>query len=380
MTQPLSKKEVHELMSLLNFDQREFLDAYSKQNKKSKWIEALARSKGIVIKEDMSYEEIETLIDDWVLIDVMDSGYGNRDYRCECGMPLRYQYKVLHKKEQKTYGYGETCFENHTNLSVSVIKDIKNGFHTVDLERDEILVKYRDKNYWNLKPFLYVETIPFEILEQDRLKLPLTNHQKARVLRLKEKYDADSRKEKVISRFSEEQKDLFYSLKLKEQNEIIEKYIRDEIDLTEIPEGFKNTEIERFLSVGLSLLDRQMEEIIEYNWKLKRKFAMTNPSEANRRERNPVPQTSVKYAAVDTKPKRIEEKIDFQKLSDRHLETLKQVRSKEDNLSEGMKRDWDRIQDMVRTAKSGGEIDYSSFKLNLTMICYALQIKLDEFL
>jgi hypothetical protein len=95
MHTPLSKKQVHEWMSLLTVEQQEFIERSVKQSKKSKWLEVLAKNKGISIEQATTIEELESLIDDWVLMEVLDSGYGNKDYRCMCGTPLRSQYIVL---------------------------------------------------------------------------------------------------------------------------------------------------------------------------------------------------------------------------------------------------------------------------------------------
>jgi hypothetical protein len=129
--QILSKKQVHEGLALLNPRQQDYILHNENQSKKSKWLEVLARNKGISITKDTPLEELENLID-WVLLEVKDSGFGNKDYRCICGTPLRYQYIVLNKKNGEQLGLGETCFQNHTNLSAEVVKDIVNEFHKID--------------------------------------------------------------------------------------------------------------------------------------------------------------------------------------------------------------------------------------------------------
>ncbi len=91
----------------------------------------------VTLSEGMTEAEVEEELDSWVLKEVLDGGFGNKPYRCECGTPLRYQYIVLHTKEKKIYKLGETCLENYTNLSPEIINDIKKGFHNIDLERDE---------------------------------------------------------------------------------------------------------------------------------------------------------------------------------------------------------------------------------------------------
>lgn len=358
-------------MSLLNREQREFIEKYGKQGKKSKWIEAIARRKGIIVTEETPYEEIEPLVDDWVLVDVLDSGFGNRHYRCECGRSLRFQYRVLHKKEQKEYGYGVSCFEQHTNLSPDIVKDILKGFHTIDLERDEVLIKFSQGEHWNIKPYLHIENIPNEIVEQDRLGLPLTDKQKEKVLRLIEAYKEEQLFKKAYGLMDEKQKELFHSIRNKEQQELIIKLLdKEENEFRELPEGFIDEEIQQFHQAGLPFLNRHLDRIEEYLW--------------NQRE---IPSKDViqdgwyyfKKEDIHSPPELLE-KIDYQTVIDRHLDTLKSVRAHEQKLSTGLKRDWKTIEDGVRQLKKGEDFDYSSFKLNLVNICYALRIDPDAFL
>ncbi len=143
MPKPLTENEVNRFIQLLDDRQRAFLEDYVKQSKKSKWLEQLARKKGIVVLQDnMSTTDIWNKINDWELKEILDGGYGERPYRCECGMPLRFCFVVHHRQENKTYRLGETCLTNYTMLSPDLIKDITNGFHTIDLERDDILIKF----------------------------------------------------------------------------------------------------------------------------------------------------------------------------------------------------------------------------------------------
>lgn len=148
MPSPLTEKEVNRLFQLLDDNQLIFLQSYLKQSKKSKWLEKLAHKKGIVLHSNISIEEVWGKLNDWELKEILDAGYGNRPYKCECGISLRYCYIVHHRKENKTYQLGETCLGNYTMMSAELIKDITNGFHKIDLERDEILVRYEQD--WEL--------------------------------------------------------------------------------------------------------------------------------------------------------------------------------------------------------------------------------------
>ena len=173
---PLSKKQVHELSKLLTEEQYNFIEETIKQNRKSKWLEIMARHKGKVIDENMTLDQIIETINDWILIDILDGGYGQRPYKCECGTSIRYQYIVEHKKENKVHKLGSTCIQNYTGIPAFIIKDINTGFHHINLERDDILIKYKQKEFFDIKLYKHLD-IKDDIKRQVGLKLPLSNRQ-----------------------------------------------------------------------------------------------------------------------------------------------------------------------------------------------------------
>jgi len=376
MSSPLAKHEVEQLMILLNEEQRAFLEEHSKQNKKSKWIESLARQKGIVIDPALSYEEMEALVDDWILVDILDSGLGNRNYHCECGRPLRYQYLVHHKKEGKTYGLGSKCFTYHTNLSPAVVKDIIEGFHKVDVERDEILVQFfRDQNDWDLGPFLYVDTIPEEYIVQFNLGLPLSLKQKAKVIKLKQVYDEARKYERALASLNPAQRKVYDSLAGVDQAAVLDKIVApaaefDWGDVADLPAEAFEGELAVFLDVQLPLLERHKDVIREKRYELSR--AMKDTYYAN--------ESTELWERNEPRPRITNHSLSIQELLDRHLPTLKKVREKEGQIPRGLAGDWIAIQDAVRLAKKGNEIDYVSFKVKLMNLCFALHVEMDEYL
>jgi len=374
--QPLSKAQVDQWMMLLSEEQREFLKRSVGQSKKSKWLEVLAKKKGVTVSEDISTEELEEIIDDWVLVEILDSGFGNRDYRCICGKPLRYQYVVVNKKKGEKVGLGETCFEHHTSLSSEVVKDIIKEFHQIDLERDEILHKVATKQTFDIEPFLEVDTIPAIILEQALMGLPLTDKQVTYLKQLQYTYDRQQRLGKALGNLRPQARTFFEQLPNNQKNELLEKMIQHDY-VREFPKGFEDDEINMFLSHGLPLLDSQIERIYLFNQQKKAEQA-----EKRRREESAYWQ-SVRDDRGASAPKRFqtaEKTVNYEMLIERHLETLRKVRKKEAELPEGMKRDWLKVQELVRVCKNGQTIDYSSFKLNLSMICYSLKIERDSYL
>ena len=89
--EPLTEREVNEIQNTLTGEQKKFLNEHLQRSKKSKWLEILSLKKGITLAEGMTDKEIEEELDSWVLKEILDGGFGNRPYRCECGMPLRFQ-------------------------------------------------------------------------------------------------------------------------------------------------------------------------------------------------------------------------------------------------------------------------------------------------
>ncbi|MHA7964792.1 hypothetical protein ACX93W_11650 [Paenibacillus sp. CAU 1782] len=179
MPSPLTEKEVNRLVQLLNEEQSDFLQNYLKQGKKSKWLEKLAHKKGVVLHPGISIDEVWQQLNDWELNEIVDGGYGNRPYKCECGKALRFCYVVHHRKEHKTYRLGETCLGNYTMMSAELIKDITDGFHKIDLERDGILLRY--ERGWELPGDYSGLPLTEELKTQIIIGLPLSSIQENRI-------------------------------------------------------------------------------------------------------------------------------------------------------------------------------------------------------
>ncbi|MCL6585107.1 MAG: hypothetical protein K6T72_01090 [Anoxybacillus sp.] len=213
---PLTEAEVDEIYQLLTPKQRQYIDAFTKRSKKSKWLEVLALKKGIIVTEEMDTEQLAEAVDDWVLVEILDGGRGNRPFRCECGMSLRYQYIVTHKKQNKTYKLGETCLENYTHLTPEIIRDIRKGFHTIHLERDELLLKIYRGEKTDIKEFAGIE-IPPSYLEQIEHDIPLLDKQLQKLRdRLHAKRMEELQKQHQAER--ERLKEIFYQSRQRRQH------------------------------------------------------------------------------------------------------------------------------------------------------------------
>ncbi|WP_071394243.1 DUF3895 domain-containing protein [Bacillus tuaregi] len=170
-------------LSTLTENQRLFLIEKLKRGKRTVFSNALALGKGTYLGSD---QDLEQEIQLWEFIDLLDGGEGNRPYRCECGMSLRYQYIVKNIRSGAIKKFGRNHFEFHTGIPANIVKDIIKGFESIDYELDEIL--YKLENGWDrslIKKIIdYKLEIPIEIYEQLQLRLPLLDKQMNRLAEL----------------------------------------------------------------------------------------------------------------------------------------------------------------------------------------------------
>ncbi|MCD8509721.1 MAG: hypothetical protein LRY73_07495 [Bacillus sp. (in: Bacteria)] len=284
----LTEEKVSHYMSLLNQSQRDFLQEYIKQSKKSKWLQVLAEKKGISIEGELDFKNLEAKIADWVLVDVRDGGLGKRPYRCACGQKLRFQYIVFHRGKNERLELGSTCFENYTELSPEIVKDIYAGFHSIDLERDEILLKFKNGVRSDFAIYGEME-IPELLQQQVKLGLPLSDRQTEQLHKLWERFLqekrnlAESQRKKAIYQgLPPVQREIVNGLPDKEKDEILRKMLegnpndRFNYEPFTIPEKISN-----HLKAGLPLLDRQREQLD----KLRREYSERKERELEERRR-----------------------------------------------------------------------------------------------
>lgn len=142
----LTQEERDQLIAMLSPQQQEFIHVHVKRGKRTVFVRELAKSKGYVITNSMSEEEVERFVDEWYFEDFIDVGPNYRQtkpYKCECGIPLRYVYIVRHNETGKRYIFGKDHFQQHTGIPASIVKAIIDGMNVIDYERDEILLKIK---------------------------------------------------------------------------------------------------------------------------------------------------------------------------------------------------------------------------------------------
>ncbi len=261
----LSKKQLERTMRALTIEQKEFLEHRLTIRRKSQWLQILANFKGIDISDHMSLEEIEDKIDDWILIDYLDGGYKERPYKCDCGQALRFQYIVQNKKEGEVRKLGEHCFEKYLSLPASVIKDVKSGLYTINLERDEILTNLHKGLNFPLSNYLHLN-IPTDIIEQYKVGLPLTDNQIRLIKKINENYEEEKRLSRIFDRLYIKQKAYVSKMSQKDRRElllsleigVIGELIPDG-DIPELDESIKH-----HLELQLPFLKRQKEMVREF--------------------------------------------------------------------------------------------------------------------
>ena len=423
----LSKKHLEETMSALTEEQKDYLENRLKIRRKSEWLQILANYKGVDITNDMNVDEIEDKIDDWILIDCLDGGYKRRPYKCDCGQPLRFQYIIQNKKEGEVRKLGENCFEKYLSLPASVIKDVKSGMYNIDLERDEILTKLRQKVFFPLSNYLHLK-IPPHIIEQYELGLPLLDRQIHLVEKINERYKEEKKLSRLFDRLDSKQKAYVSKMNQNERRELLlsleNGFIAELIPDEEIPD-FDEC-IKKQIALQLPLLKEQQEIIKDYKIKKKREkflnrlteeqskwffeFNLTEQNEMlekvnitpyytiNQVKGLPISEeiitqlqfnlpllnrhlSEIRFAKLKINEMKNENStITFGVLMDRHLETLRAVREKEDSIPSSLKNDWLKIQEHTSNLQNGTEFDYENFKLLLSNLIIPLKVESDPYL
>lgn len=195
----LTQQKRDELFQSLTEDQKSYLHNRLRRGKRTIFAISMAKKKGHHIPEGIDEREIETLLEDWILIDFIDAGFVTSALKCECGRSLRYQYIVENKKTKERLKFGRDHFEMHTGIDAAIVKEILKGFDAIDLELDEILIKITEN--WDLKKIIQIPEdfqIPLDIQEHLELELPLLYKQLNRLRSLIERHEMKPKKISTI--------------------------------------------------------------------------------------------------------------------------------------------------------------------------------------
>ncbi|MBB6451780.1 hypothetical protein HNQ94_000201 [Salirhabdus euzebyi] len=198
----LSVQERGSILKQLSNDQREFLLYKAKRGKKTVFANVMAKDKGLSsFSEHLTDEQLEGLLEDWVLEDVIDGGdnWRVKELYCECGKQLRYQYIIRHVKTNEIRKFGIVHFEEHSGLPSEIVKEVIKGFQKIDYELDELLVKI--SSGWHL-PFILPEDlqIPSDIEEHLNLHLPLLDRQIQRLGNLISEHEEKIHRQRISTK------------------------------------------------------------------------------------------------------------------------------------------------------------------------------------
>lgn len=338
----MNEKERYLCIESLNGEQRFFLETYMKQSKCDIWVEQLATLKGI----ELNSENDVNKLNDYILVDVLDGGYGNRPYQCECGRALRFQYIIKHSTKEIELKLGSECFKKFTNMDTSFIKSVKKGFTKVNTELDDILERYTSGAF-NVNNFLiYEDLMPSRYVEQLKLNLPLSQKQESKVEKLivekEEKLEKKRLQEeyaKMKDELSDEQRDLLDSLTEEERHQVIIKLKNGDVIYS--IDDIKNIDI---------------SDIIDRNEHLNSK--------------------SVKPIE---KRKKLVSQIDYNTIIESHRELLRAIHACSETIPSSLVKEWTAIKDMITRAKSGEHIDGRILSQKLLIVANAIDIDILEY-
>ena len=363
MRKVLSEKETYSLMTALTEEQRQFISNYIVQCKKLKWLDVLSRSKIDFNYKNANTTTVNVEMNEWTLKTIIDGGYGKRPFKCDCGSSLRHQYIVYNNKEDKEYKFGSTCFEEHTNLDAQVAKDIKRGFYLIDIELDEILIKYKKKELFDFSPFLHLKDDPVaaDLIKQAKLNIPFSTKQIDGLRKAELHYKHNRNKQEAYKGLNELQTTLIEKLPLKEQVELVKDLIRKEFHYEDLPDTVDSAEIQLFVKLGLPLLNRHR---IRFN--TNESFSQTQqiPSETDTQNQH----LFFKEAT----------EITYDVFMKRHLHILKKVRENQDRISSDNEKVWINIQNNIKEFRNGKEFNHSSFKVDINHILDQLDLSLEN--
>lgn len=277
---------------------------------------------------------------------------------------------MKHTTKNKRYKLGETCFENYTGLPPAILKDIKDGFYKVNVERDEILIRWGQGEKTNLAFYHGIE-IPSLINEQVRLGFPLSSRQESKLFNLyreyveivekdkkrKEKEEQTRKLSNFIQSLNSDQQRYISSLPYMYINELYNKMTKrsSNENTSRLIEGIEiPLHVNVHLQLNLPLFDFQLDDLYELHRQKK---------------------------AEAQKAREIEEsKITIQKLNDRHIVTLRAVRDKEETIPPTLWKDWLYIQEAYKSLQKGEDFDYDAWKLKLANLTTPIRVERDGYL
>lgn len=231
MYERISLDEREQLLSLVTTEQREFLENEVKRGRRTIFKKAMRDEKISAIKSiDITLEEDEMNVVDWMITDFIDFGLGNLGGQCACGRRLHYQFTVEHQKSGKKIQYGKDHLRTFLNIDVKDIDGVINELDIVDYELGQLLwkIKHDDYGHDHYKKVPDKTVVSKMILKHIEVNIPLLDRQ---INRLKKYY------ERQMEAILEEKRKIQREIKLENrqmENERIEKIQRDKKQIEDV--------------------------------------------------------------------------------------------------------------------------------------------------
>lgn len=171
-------------MTSLSDEQMNFIKKNIKKSAKDIWEEELIKLRGFNIQDEITLEDIEKSISQWVLVETKDGGEGLRPYKCLCGRSIRYQFIVKHRTLDVTHKLGSECIKKYTGIDGKIAKKVLVEKREINSQVDEIIHKF---NTYEIEKQLFLldyEYLPHVKRRQIELGLPLTDSQLKKVFKL----------------------------------------------------------------------------------------------------------------------------------------------------------------------------------------------------
>lgn len=150
MYKKLSSEEREQQLSALTIEQRNFLQHEMKRNRRTVFENVMREEKITALKSiDITLQEDEMNVVDWLISDYNDFGPGNLDGRCACGRRLRYMFTVEHQVTRTKIQYGKDHLRAFLNIEVNEIEGVINELDKIDYELDELLWKLNNNVYYH---------------------------------------------------------------------------------------------------------------------------------------------------------------------------------------------------------------------------------------
>ena len=213
-------------------------------------------------------------------------------------------------------------------------------------DRRELLLTLEDGVIVDLIPDEDLPDSDESIKKHIELQFPFLKKQKEKI----KEFKINNRRKKFLNGLTEEQMNWFSTFLNDEQEEIIEKY-------NALP--FYSLKQLKALSISEEIIKQ-----VQYNFPLLK------------RHLSEIQMTKLKMNEY----RNGFSNISFGILLDRHLETLRAVREKENKIPAGLQEDWIIIQELTRDLQDGKEFDYEQFKLLLGKLIIPLQVEGDPYL